>query len=143
MAGDWWKYHRKMMLSKVWTKWELAHLWAWCLSKAKWQDEEVFFGGSTEVIKLKRGQFVTGRQAMHREVYPLNRKKDPSEKGIENHLRRLAELGCLVRDPTSRYTIVTICNYDTYQGFEAEDLPSSYHHPASTLPSSCQHFATV
>ncbi len=131
------------MLSKVWQKWELAHLWDWCINEAKWKDSEVFFSGATNVIKLKRGQFVTGRQAMHRAVYPLNRKKDPSEKGIENHLKQLENLGCLVRKPTSRYTIVTICNYDTYQLSADDDLPELYQKSASVLPELYQKSATV
>lgn len=59
-------------------------------------------------IVLERGQLVT--------TYPeLSKKTRQSVKNLRTALDRLEEGQIIGRQPTNKYTIITICNFDSYQ----------------------------
>lgn len=59
-------------------------------------------------ILLERGQLVTGRKQLSIET-------GLSEQTIRTCLQRLEDTGEITRKTTNKFSIVTICNYDTYQ----------------------------
>ena len=67
-------------------------------AKGKWQGQDV-----------ERGQLITGRLR-------LNQETGISERSIRTCLLRLKDSGEVTIKTTNRYSIITICNYDKYQG---------------------------
>ncbi len=103
-SGDWIKLHRKMLEHPVLRNPWLCQLWVWCLLRANYSEQQF------EDIVLQPGQFATGRDrgAESLKVSPskfrrgLVKLSSPSWKLIE-----------LKSD--SRFSVVTICNWKTYQ----------------------------
>ena len=98
------KLHRKILDNGVFSNAELLKVFLWCLIKANHNKtpKKVFD------IKLKQGQFVTGRSSACEE---LNIK--PSS--VYNRLIRLQEYGYIKLESTNKYTIVSVVNYHKYQ----------------------------
>lgn len=105
-VGDsgWVKLWRSAMDSAVFCDRDpfIFKLFCWCVMKAAhkadvWQGETI-----------ERGQFITGRFSAAREL-----QVDPNK--IVRGFARLAELGCIETKANSRRTLVTVCNYTTYQ----------------------------
>ena len=83
-------------------------LFCWCVMKAAHRPD-VWQGESIE-----RGQFITGRFSAASEL-----QVDPNK--IVRGFARLTELGCIETKANSRRTLVTVCNYTTYQSSEQQN----------------------
>jgi len=59
------KVHRKIQKSSIWVDPFKFKLWMLCLMKASHSDTETLIGN--QLIKLEKGQFPTGRDALERE----------------------------------------------------------------------------
>ena len=59
-------------------------------------------------MAIERGQLVTGRKQLCLET-------GLSEQTVRTCLQRLEDTGEIIRKSTNKFSIVTICNYDTYQ----------------------------
>ena len=55
----WIKIHRKLLESNVFDNEKVLKLWIWCLLKATHQEQKPIIG--TQIVKLKAGQFIFGR----------------------------------------------------------------------------------
>ena len=60
-------------------------------------------------IVVKRGQVITSRSKLARET-------GLTEKEIRPGLERLQKTGEIIMESTNKYSLITICNYDKYQG---------------------------
>lgn len=109
MHGGYIKIWRKMLESEVMQDDWLCRLWVWCLMKARWTNG-----------RLKRGQFVTTGAKASDELM-VHRSK--WVRGIE----KLKEIRCVSVETNNQETIITICNYATYQDAidEGEQRPDS------------------
>ena len=67
---------------------------------------------------VKRGQVIVGRKE-------LAERLGLSERNIRTALSRLEETGEITKKATNKYTIVTICNYDSYQQIEEAERPTT------------------
>jgi hypothetical protein len=111
------KIHRKLIKSFFYKDSEYVSLWVHCLLRANWEDKKVLFNGAA--IDLRRGQFICGRKSLSKEIhineYKVRRILDVFESAhqIEQH-------------KTNKYTIITITNYDKYQG-DAQDIAHQTH----------------
>lgn len=124
--------HRKLKNNPVWNDPNYLKLWIYCLFEASHKDREQLIGN--EVVKLKRGQFITGRNALAEE---MNRGVKPKQKLNERtwfrYLKNLEKWGMLSIKSTNKYSIVTIVNYSIYQDvFKKGD-----HEVDQQLSSSC------
>lgn len=106
--GDWIKVHRAMMDHAIWPNEWLVKLFLWCIFKANYQE------GNHLGTPVKRGQFITGRFTAAEELGV-----NPSRwvRGME----RLEFLGCISLEPNTKWTLVTVCNYETYQEALSDD----------------------
>lgn len=102
MAGDWVRLHRKALGSRVFSDPWLWRLWCWCLLKACWKE------GWKDGRQLLPGQFATGRNDAAEQ---LNVSPSKWYRGM----RILAEWGQVSLSVNSRFTVVTVCNWRTYQ----------------------------
>lgn len=96
------KLHRKI------TEWEwykdinVYRLFTHLLLTANYQDKR--WQGKI----VKRGQKITG-------VYSLSEETSLSVQEIRTALAKLKSTGEITINPTNKYSIVTVCNYDSYQ----------------------------
>ena len=88
-----WRWYHDLNTFKV-----FIHL----LFKANYKD------GEFENHTIKRGQLVTGRKALSKEL-------EMSERQVRTALEHLKSTNEITITPTSKYSIITINNYDKYQ----------------------------
>ena len=98
----WVKIYRKMMEWEWYNDSKMVHLFMHLVIKAnikpnKWKGVEV-----------KRGQLITGRKKLSKET-------GISEQSIRTCLNRFISTKELTIKSTSRYSLITVCNYDEYQ----------------------------
>ena len=72
------------------------------LLKANWKDKK--WHGQT----IKRGQLVIGRKNLAKEL-------GMSEQTVRTSLKRLKSTNEITTNPTNKYSLITIINYNTYQ----------------------------
>jgi hypothetical protein len=107
----WVKLHRKSIRSQVFQNDGLWKVWTWCLMKANHEDNWVPIktGKGMSEVFVERGQFIFGRNTAAKELRMRPRTVH----------KRMVKLGnmqnCTLKSDT-HYTVVTILNYELYQG---------------------------
>lgn len=86
--------------------------WSWCLLKATWKNRSVVMNMQT--INLLPGQLVFGRKAASKEL-------NMSEQTIRTCLEKLKKLKNITIQSTSHYSIISVVNWDNYQGCQPTD----------------------
>ena len=79
-----------------------VHFFIHCILSANWKDNR--WQGND----IKRGQFVTSLQN-------LSAQTGLSVKQIRTRIKRLVESGEIKQKGANKFTIITVCKYDTYQ----------------------------
>jgi hypothetical protein len=126
----WIKLHRKSMRSQVFQSEGLWKLWSWCLLRANHEDTWIPITtgkGITEVF-VKRGQFVFGRKSAAKAL-----KMDEST--IYKRMMKLKSMENLNIESNTHYSIVTILNYELYQGSKKGEVTPKVtpkEHPSNT-----------
>lgn len=121
MSKGWIKIHRKIIESRVFAKPELLKLWLMCLVLANHEEGWVDIDGQIEPVKVRRGQFVTGRYSLHANYYPKKRKSNKSPITVWRWLEKLERWGKLNIKTNNKYSLVEIINYDYYQSERKDD----------------------
>ena len=102
----WIRIHRKLIEAPWFSKSEYVHLWLYLLLKANHRDKEIYLG--SEKILVRRGQLLTSRHKLSEVVHIQENKIYRMLKCFENEHQ-------IEQQKTSRYTVITILNYDIYQ----------------------------
>lgn len=63
---SWIKMYRKLLQSPIFENEKALKVWIWCLLKATHKEREQLVG--KQLVKLQKGQFVTGRKAAAKEL---------------------------------------------------------------------------
>ena len=110
--------HRKLFDNWLWKynqPFDVRSAWIDLIQMAVYQAEKtvVIDGRQTQ---LKRGQVVVYQRFM------MGRWRWSNSR-VKNFLDKLENNGMITRQKTQRKTIVTLCNYDTYNGCRAEENP--------------------
>ena len=131
MAGsDWIKLHRSMLKSPIFQHDGLFRLWTYCLLRANWEPRKWLIPGTMQEIEVPRGAFITGRQSLFASLYPqsdadgilIKREYAPSPITVWRWVKSLESMGCVtVETVNNRCSLVTICNYSTYQDQKTTD----------------------
>lgn len=100
------RLYRKLLSSAIFQNRKLFQVWMWCLMRANWREAVCVFEGNE--LRLKRGQFITGRYTGSVECLM-------KPKTFYNQLVKLSEFGNLVLKSDNRKTLVTVVNYEDYQ----------------------------
>ena len=115
----WIKLHRKIMYSPVWNEPGILKLWLYCILKASHKEREILLG--QQVINLQPGQFITGRNSLHNDfnkgVKPANR---VSATTLWRWMKMFEKCSNIVLKTNNKYSLVTIVNWEKYQGSEQE-----------------------
>jgi hypothetical protein len=100
-----------------------AGIWSYLTDNAAWRETTVRFGGG--IVKLERGQIVTSERFLA-EGFCVGRQV------VRRLLDALDEAGMITRAPVHGGTVLTITNYEEYQGVRegAQSQPSA--NPAPT-----------
>lgn len=106
MAG-WIKMHRDTEDHWVAKDMEKLGRWVTLLWMATHEDKKVLVGN--QLVELKRGQFIASNSF-------LAERWDTSERTVLRFLELLEKDGMLHRCTHRKITIITICNYEKYQG---------------------------
>jgi hypothetical protein len=85
---------------------QLWAFWCWCLMKATHKPKKVMVG--MQIVELGPGQFVFGRKAAAKEL-------KISEQTIRTCVNKLKMFQNLTIKPTSKFSVISIVNWDTYQ----------------------------
>ena len=99
----WIKLYRKFSEWEWFNISEMVHLFIYLLLNANHED------GKWRGIEIKRGQILTGLNS-------LNENTGISLQTLRTCLRRLEETQEINSKVTNKYRIITICNYECYQG---------------------------
>lgn len=100
--GGWVCLYRSLLTSEVWEDHNLTRVFIWCLLKANHKPRD--WRGQI----IQRGSFVTSTAKAASEI-------DLSRTVIARALKRLAARRMIVTKAAQRYTLVSVCNYETYQ----------------------------
>ena len=105
MADGWIKIHRKIMDWEWYDNQAMVQIWVHLLLEANYEPKK-WHG-----ITIERGQLVTTLDY-------LSSTTGLSVQQTRTCLDRLASSQQITRKSTNKYTIITICNYDSYQSIE-------------------------
>lgn len=118
MTG-WFKTHRKMKTSPIFSDPYLFKLWMLCLMKASHKEHEQLVGNQT--VTLQPGQFVTGRIMLTNEYnYGATGKNCMKELTVWRWLKSLEKMQMLNIKSTNKYSVVTIVNWTEHQNDEQQ-----------------------
>ena len=126
------KLHRKILENGIFRKPKVSHLFNYCLLRANWSDKTICWNGQSLVVE--RGSFITGRRQIALET-------GLSEQNIRYALRTLHTFGMVQRSSeksTSKFSYLTVCNYNDYQHLEDEGNQQSNQQVTSNQPASNQ-----
>lgn len=99
------------------------------LFKANYKDKK------WEGVDVKRGQLVAGRKALSEEL-------NLSEQQIRTCLDKLTKTGYINQQTTNKYTIITICEYDSWIGGQQLLQPTNNQQITNNQPTNNQQITT-
>ena len=128
------KLYRKILESPIFAHQTGLKIWIWCLAKANHKQKSVplKIGAGTSIVNIGVGEFIFGRL------------KAEEELGIDGStiyrwIKKLELMEMISVKSSSHYSIVTICNWATYQVENikeraATEQPLSSHRAATEQP---------
>jgi hypothetical protein len=130
LATGYVKLHREVMDHPAFCHDGIFRLWCYCLLRANWKDSNWMIPGTTNSVVVSRGQFITGRESLHTELYGLKYNGESVSKPVSRTLWRwlesLERMQCITtQNVSNRCTLVTVCNYETYQNDDSSDCPAA------------------
>lgn len=126
MVVGWIKLHRKFLEWEWYTDSKMVHLFIHLLLSASIEDRK------WKGIVLQRGQLATT-------VAELSKKTGLTARNLRTCIDKLEECQIIDRQTTNKYTLITICNYESYQAREDDsrqtsDNPLTIHRQTSDNP---------
>ena len=108
----WIKLHRKSIENGWLQNHKLWAFWSYCLMKASHKNHTQFVG--CQQVILKPGQFVFGLNSVSKEL-------KISPQSLRTIVKFLKNNENLTIKPTNKYSVITVCNWKSYQGNEKEN----------------------
>lgn len=106
MAG-WILLYRSILKHWVWLSPLHTHRWLYILLNAAYEERPVEF--SNKKLTLKRGQLLTTYRQLQADW-------KTSSDVVNSFLKALERNEMIILEPTKDWTLITVCNYDKYQG---------------------------
>lgn len=128
--SDWIKVHRSLLESYAFANPVSLKIWTWMLLKANYKDSYVPIksGKGTLSIQVKRGQFLFGRFKAEEEL-------NIDGSMIYRQLKKFEDLEQIKIESNNQYSIITVCNYDFYQGVNNKnEQPTNSQRATDELP---------
>ena len=111
----WVKLYRSSLEHPLFRKPQTWHYWQYCLLKANHEDKKIVWNKKEMIVE--RGSFITGRKQAALDT-------GLSERTIRTSVDTLVNLGMIEKSTTkstSKFTYLTICNYDKFQSIKIID----------------------
>lgn len=121
MSESWVKIYRRFQEWEWYGKSEMVHLFLHLLLNANVKDRK------WQGLEIKRGQLITGRNRLVAET-------GISERVIRTCLQKLQETGEIIVEASNRFSLITICNYDSYQDINSESVQQTSNQSPTTDP---------
>lgn len=121
----WIKLSRKIRQSPIWSAkspYDERSAWIELLLSATYDKSEIYDHASKSVIKLEPGQMLTSIKGLS-ETWQWSTSK------VSRYLNNLQEMGMIAQNRTTKYTVITICNWAKYQG-QADKVKKGGNAPA-------------
>jgi hypothetical protein len=112
MENGWIKINRSLKKKGYYTQSEYVHLWVHLLLSVNHEETEFLWNG--KILKIKRGQFVTGRKKLALETGIA-----PST--VERILKLFESEQQIEQQTTTKYRLITVINYAKYQQYEQQN----------------------
>jgi predicted transcriptional regulator len=106
MAQGWVCVHRQLLDNPIFKNDKLFRVFMFCLLRAQHAAGDQLVGDS--VVHLKAGQLATGRIA-------ISDKTGLSQQNVRTAISKLEKLGILTIKPTTKYSVITMINWEKYQ----------------------------
>jgi hypothetical protein len=108
--ADWIKVHRSVLESYAFANPVSLKMWVWMLLKANYRQSYIPIktGKGVISVKVERGQFIFGRFKAEEEL-------NIDGSMIYRQLKKFEELEQIIIESNNQYSVITICNYETYQ----------------------------
>ena len=108
--------HRTLLDSMIFSSQTGLKIWIWLLLKASYRKRHVSLkiGKGETIVTIERGQLIFGRYKAEEELCI-----DGST--IYRWIKKLEENEMISIQSSNQYSIITICNYDSYQGENDKD----------------------
>jgi hypothetical protein len=109
------KLYRQIIDSEIFASPNGLKIWIWCLCKASYKEKymPIQIGRGEGSVKIEVGSFLFGRFKAEQEL-------DLSGSMIYRWMKRFEDLGMINIVSNSHYSIITICNWETYQDTKTE-----------------------
>ena len=111
MNEGWIKIFYKLQAWEWYGDPNMVATWIHLLLSANWKDKK------WRGISIKRGQLITSRTNLAEGI-------GLTERQLRTCLEHLQESGEIACETTNRYTIITICKYESYQGNTEDNRPA-------------------
>lgn len=120
---SWFRVHRGWMNSHDFAKEPFTEreAWLWIVENAAYEPHRRYVSGNG--IDLGRGQLIASQRNLS-EVWKWGRQK------VRGFIAKLEHVGSITQNATHGLTMITVCNYERYQGEQPAIQPSS--NPAAT-----------
>jgi len=118
--------YRKILHNPIFKDREAFQLFMYCLLKANHMPGLVIF--NRQKIHVARGQFIFGLEKASADL-------GMSMWKVRSSLDLLISFGMVTRKTTSRYSIITVCNYNYYQDYQrksSQARPQTNHNQTTT-----------
>ena len=133
--NGWIKLHRKVLESGIIKNHRLWAFWCWCLLKATHHEIDQVVG--SQIVHLLPGQLIFGRKVASIDLNMTERQVRTSLNFCLNVDRNMTI------QPTNKFSILTIVNWDTYQHIDGEtdqqtDQQTTSKRPANDHKQECK-----
>ena len=105
------KLYRKLIESPVFENEKLLKIWVWCLCRANHVETDAIVG--LQKIHLKKGQFIFGLLKASKEL-------SIPKTTLYRNMKALETYQMISIKPENKYSVITIENWDKYQGVTGE-----------------------
>jgi len=106
---------------------------------ANHKEDWIKVDGIATPVKVEPGQFITGRYAFHKAMFPKPCPTTPEAKTTERWLQTLKMLGNVSIKTSNKFSLVTIVNWDIYQG---NNVQQNVPEMSSRCPADVQQMST-
>lgn len=119
MQNGWIKLHRKLENNPVYSNANMLKLWIHCLLKATHSERQQLIGN--QIVRLKKGEFVTGRDSLCQEFnLGVKASERVSAVSLWRWMKKFEEWQMLNIKSTTKYSVISIINWSDYQQDEQQ-----------------------
>ncbi len=125
MEGGWFKTYYKLLEWEWYDDTNMVRLFLHLLLKANYEDKR-WHG-----MVIEKGQIVTSSITLSAETHL-------SRQVVRTCLSKLVSTGEITMESTNKFTIITICNFASYQGYADSEQPTNNQQIANNQPTNNQ-----